>query len=569
MNRKYVIYQLIVRLFGNKQIKCKPYGTMIENGSGKFNDINDAAIRALKELGITHIWLTGVLEQATLTDNKEYGIPPSSPETVKGVAGSPYAIRDYYDVSPELAIDIPKRMTEFQSLIGRIQQQGLKVIMDFVPNHVAREYKSDVKPSHTRDLGEDDNQEMGFTPNNNYYYLPGQVFVAPYEHKPYGDQEPYLERYYVEVPAKVTGNDVFSATPGYHDWFDTVKLNYGVDITGGGTSHFDPIPDTWKKMYDILQFWAYKGVDGFRCDMVHMVPLAFWQWALPRLRIRYPSLLFIGEVYEPHLYQDLIHQGKFDYLYDKVGLYDHLRRLVRGEDSIQHTQHALNQSAYVSDHMLRFMENHDEQRLASTHVAGNHWAGIPTMTVSALSAKGPVMLYFGQEVGEKAIESSGFSGDDGRTTLYDYWHVPEHQKWMNEGKFDGGQLSEEQQSLRKFYQKLFYICHQESAITAGHFYELPPLPSDNPLVQHKVYAFLRYTEEEQLLIMANFDQHDTLWANVFIPGHAWECMQKDPFDTYLLTDILLSGQSFTLAADSYVEMPPWSAFVFKFARGNE
>jgi len=564
MNHKHVIYQLIVRLFGNKNTECKPHGSLQKNGSGKFSDINDTALRSIREMGVTHIWYTGVIEQATLSDFQTYGIQPNSPEVVKGIAGSPYAIRDYYDVSTELADDVLLRMTEFQALIGRTQAHGMKVLMDFVPNHVAREYRSDAKPSHIPDLGADDDNEKPFDPQNNFYYLPGQIFVAPYEHKPYGEEHPFIERYYVEVPAKVTGNDVFHPAPSYQDWFETIKLNYGVDYVGGGKKYFDPVPDTWKKMYEILLFWAYKGVDGFRCDMIHMVPLEFWEWVIPKVKAKYPSIIFIGEVYDPALYHPLIQTGGFDYLYDKVGVYDCVRKLVRGEETTQQMKHALRQSEGLEQHMLRFLENHDEQRLASPHFAGNPWAAIPGMVASCLLGPGPVMVYFGQEVGEPASGASGFSGDDGRTTIFDYWNVPEHQKWMNNGLFDGGQLSEEQKNLRSFYQKILHFSKDNRCIREGWFYELPPMPSDDTLVQHKIYAFLRYTAEQQFLIMINFDPENTIWSPVFIPGHAWECMKMDPFRHYVLSDVMGSELSFTLTSDRFVEMAPWSAYVFEF-----
>ncbi len=563
MYQKPIIYQLLVRLFGNKRNQSKPHGTLLDNGVGKFSDINDLALKKIKEMGITHVWYTGVIEQATLTDFSSYGIKSNSPEVVKGIAGSPYAIKDYFDVSPELADDIANRMTEYQSLIGRTQSHGMKVLMDFVPNHVAREYQSDAKPAHVQDFGEGDNNEIPFSPDNNYYYLPGQVFVAPYEHKPFGDEQPYLHRYFVEVPAKATGNDVFHPAPSYHDWFETVKLNYGIDYVGGGMKQFDPIPDTWKKMYEILLFWAYKGIDGFRCDMIHMVPLEFWEWVIPKIKAKYPSLIFIGEVYDPGMYRPLIHQGGFDYLYDKVGVYDCIRRLVRGEDTTQHMKHALRQSEGIDIHMLRFMENHDEQRIASQFFAGDGKAGIPGMTASCLMGQGPIMIYFGQEVGEPATGASGFSGDDGRTTIFDYDRVPEHQKWMNDGAFDGGLLTEEQRNLKDFYHQLMNIVRENACFSHGAFYELPPMPSEDPLVQHKIYSFLRYTDTQQFMIMLNFDAEQTIWSPVYIPGHAWESMRKDPFLHYQLTDLLGSGTSFKLTEDRFLELPPWSAFVFE------
>ncbi|MEM9721340.1 MAG: alpha-amylase family glycosyl hydrolase [Bacteroidota bacterium] len=563
MIHKHIIYQLFVRIFGNKQSSGIPFGSMEENGVGKFNDISLKALEVLKKQGITHIWYTGVLEQACLTEFTQEGIPPNSPEIVKGRAGSPYAIKDYYDVSPELATEVSRRMEEFEALVNRTKEQGLKVLIDFVPNHVAREYNSDVKPEGIQDFGVHDNLERTFTPQNNFYYIPGEVFVAPYEHKPYGGEMPYQNRFYVEIPAKASGNDVFSAIPSYYDWFETIKLNYGVDYTGGGTAYFDPIPDTWSKMYDILHYWAQKGIDGFRCDMVHMVPLAFWKWVIAKLKQDFPHLIFIGEIYDPTLYEAYIRTGGFDYLYDKVGVYDMAVRMLKQEDTALHIRHALAQSEHVADHMLRFMENHDEQRIASPHLLGDPKAGVPAMTFSACLGRGPVLIYFGQEVGECAIGASGFSGDDGRTTIFDYWHAPIHQLWMNNGAFDGSKLSDEQKELLSFYRRLSTLCQTRKALREGHFYELPPMPSDNELIQHKIYGFLRYLEEEYLLILINFDRHNSLEVPIYLPEHAWQCMGLDAFQPYSLTDILSTDTSFELTGDSIVTMEPWSAYIFE------
>src|SRR3546814_9364489 len=81
---KLIIYQMMARLFGNRTASNKPYGTLEENGVGKFNDINDAALHAIKELGATHIWYTGVIEHATLTDYTSYGIPLDDADVVTG-----------------------------------------------------------------------------------------------------------------------------------------------------------------------------------------------------------------------------------------------------------------------------------------------------------------------------------------------------------------------------------------------------------------------------------------------------------------------------------------------------
>lgn len=562
---KLIIYQLFPRLFGNRQTNLIPHGSLADNDVGKFADINENALKELRKMGITHVWYTGIIAHASMTDYSEHGIPSDHPAVVKGQAGSPYAIKDYYDVAADLAEDIPNRMHEFEALISRTHLNGLNIIIDFIPNHVARSYRSFCKPDGAKDLGEEDDTSHAFLPNNNFYYFPETSFQVPEGYKPFGPDKDISKdiKPYKEFPAKATGNDVFSPSPSINDWFETIKLNYGIDYLNGHHKHFDPIPNTWQKMYDILVYWAEKGVDGFRCDMVHMVPVEFWEWAIGKIKEKYPSIVFIAEIYDPNLYRSYIHQGKFDYLYDKVGVYDHLRKVMNVQESTRNLHRALYQSEGIPDHMLRFLENHDEQRIASPQFAGDAWKGVPAMTVSATLSRGPVMIYFGQEVGETASGGSGFSGDDGRTTLFDYWAVPAHQKWMNEGKFDGGQLGEDERELRDFYVRILNLCRESVAIRTGHFYELPA-PDIPEIHTHMIYAFLRHCDEQQVLVMANFDSTHSIHVPVFIPEHAWQTMNKNPFDQYALKDLLYGEFEVPLTGDTLIEMPPLSAYVLEF-----
>ena len=313
---KMIIYQVFTRLFGNNRIPTRVNGSIHDNGCGKMADFTTKALNEIKKLGATHIWYTGIIEHATQTSYADSGITPDHPAVVKGKAGSPYAIKDYYDVDPDLATKVPNRKQEFQNLVNRTHKAGLKVIIDFVPNHVARQYHSDAKPQGVTDLGENDDTHLAFSPQNNFYYVPGtplQGHIDLHQNAPTA---------YEEMPAKATGNDRFDAWPAQNDWYETVKLNYGVDYLGGRSCHFDPVPDTWVKMRDILLYWAATGIDGFRCDMAEMVPVAFWHWAIPQVKEAHPALIFIAEVYNPGEYRNYIHEGHFDYLYDKVGLYD-------------------------------------------------------------------------------------------------------------------------------------------------------------------------------------------------------------------------------------------------------
>ncbi|QKJ29647.1 cyclomaltodextrinase C-terminal domain-containing protein [Mucilaginibacter mali] len=518
-DHKLVIYQMLPRLFGNTNSRNKPYGSIEENGVGKFNDINDKALQEIRLMGFTHVWYTGVIEHATMTDYSAAGIPNDDPDVIKGRAGSPYAIKDYYDVDPDLAVDVKNRMAEYEALIKRTHDNGLLMLMDFVPNHVARTYQSDAKPSGVMDFGEDDDNRKAFDPQNDFYYITGQAFEVPQGYNPGGDefQHPLKDGKFIEIPAKATGNDVFSATPSINDWFETVKLNYGRDYLDGWKTYFDPPPSVWNKMYDILHYWVAKGVDGFRCDMVEHVPMEFWGWVIGRLKNEFPQLVFIGEAYDTREYDNYIYNGKFDYLYDKTGLYDAIFKLTRNEGTVWDINKVWNYDARgKDDHMLRFMENHDEYRIASDVFAGNPWYAIPGMIVTATLSVGPVMVYAGQEVGEPANDAEGFSGRDGRTTIFDYWGMPVLQKWVNGGKYDGGALDAGASSLRFFYSKLLQAARENEAIRLGDFYELMLANQQNSGFDEKVYAYLRYTVKQRILVVVNFNR-DQRQLNVKLP----------------------------------------------------
>jgi glycosidase len=503
---KIVIYQMMTRLFGNKVTTNKTYGTAQENGLGKFNDVNDAALKGIKELGVTHVWYTGVIEHALLTDYTAFGIPLDDADVVKGRAGSPYSIKDYYDVNPDLAVHVRARMQEFEALVERTHGAGLKVIIDFVPNHVARAYKSDAKPAGVKDLGESDDTTASFKPSNNFYYLPGQKFIVPSEYKSLGrDSFRTKDQQFVEVPAKVTGNDQFTNAPGMNEWFEAVKLNYGVDIQNNRQQHFEPIPDTWIKMKDILIFWAGKKVDGFRCDMAEMVPVQFWNWAIPQVKEVNPEIVFIAEIYNPKEYANYTQIGKFDMLYDKVQLYDTLRHITQGHGSTANLPRIQDALRNLDGRMMHFIENHDEQRSSSRFFAGSPWKAWPSMVVSATIDRGPVMIYFGQEVGEPGLGIEGFEGDDGRTTHFDYWGVPEHQKWMNGGLFDGALLSDEQKQLRASYVSLLNLAGSQKVFTNGEYADVTQSNISSGNFDGKVAAYVRYTSDERVLVVCSFD----------------------------------------------------------------
>lgn len=512
---KLIIYQVLMRLFGNSNTTCKKNGTIEENGCGKMSSFNKSALNTIKRLGCNAVWYTGILQQASKTDYSAYGIPKQNPHVLKGVAGSPYAISDYYSVSADLADDPAKRMEEFDQLVERTHKAGLKMIIDFVPNHVARNYKSATAPEGVKDFGENDDTNKAFDPNNNFYYIPGRKF-EPNLDLGQGDDR------YEEYPAKATGNDCFHACPSVNDWYETVKLNYGVDYCGGGHYHFDPIPDTWSKMLNILLYWCKKGVDGFRCDMVFMVPVDFWHWAIAQVKKKYPRVIFIAEIYDPAIYRSYIHYGGFDYLYDKVGLYDTLRAIIECRESASAITRRWQEIDDIHENMVNFLENHDEQRIASDFFAGNARKALPALVVSALMRNNPFMCYFGQELGEKGMDEEGFSGRDGRTTIFDYWGVKSLQKLQ--GKVDSWRrhgLQVYERELWDYYAKVFEIAKVD-AVVRGSFYDLQYANMDNPNYNvHRNYAFFRSFGRELLLVIVNFDAEDKE-IGLNVPQEAWD-----------------------------------------------
>ena len=562
MKEKPIIYQLLPRLFTNYCENPVPNGSLEQNGSGKLNDINENILFSIRDLGATHVWYTGVIEHAHNADYRRFGIRRHNPHVIKGNAGSPYAITDYYDINPDLAVSVPHRMKEFEALVDRTHKCGLKVIIDFVPNHVGREYFSDVKPKGIDDLGAHDNSEMFFAPNNNFYYITRQQFAPSFDLGS-GDEA------YVEFPAKASGNDCFNAFPGVNDWYETVKLNYGIDY-GDHSRHFDPIPDTWFKMLHILRFWASKGVDGFRCDMAFMVPIEFWHWAIPQVKQHYPEIKFIAEIYDVSLYRPFLDYGCFDYLYDKVNLYDTLRAIETNQHSAARLTGSWQTVDGIGDKMLNFLENHDEQRFASEFYAGDAHKVVPSLVVSTMLNTGPMMIYFGQELGEQGSDSEGYSGYDGRTTIFDYWSLRSVRAWLNEGRADG-RLDADTARLRETYRKILRMANSEAAIREGKFYDLMYVNLQNPeLNPHRQFVFLRSAKDALLVILVNFDDHDCQ-AGVNIPEDAFAYTGFSEGE-YMNARELLTGKRETKKISSSepfrAHIPAHGAAIWKLLRKN-
>lgn len=557
---KIIIYQLLPRLFGNSNANCVPNGTIEQNGCGKFNDITPKALHAIRNTGATHVWYTGVIEHTTRTDYSKYGIPADHPAIVKGEAGSPYAIKDYYDNDPDLAVNVEKRREEFKELIDRTHKAGLKVIMDFIPNHVARHYHSDCTPKGTYSFGEHDDKNVFYVGHNNFYYLGNSSYGCNLDAKDCADEE------YSETPLRATGNDCFGS-PGRNDWYDTVKLNYGIDYRTGNRC-FSPVPDTWVKMLKILRYWAAMGVDGFRCDMVEMTPVEFWHWAVAKIKEEFPGIIFIGEIYQPHIYRSFIKEGHFDYLYDKVGLYDTLRAVMNGQTSANDISYALQSTSDIRGNMLTFLENHDEQRIASDFFAAKAERALAALIVSATTGTEPFMLYAGQEFGERGMDKEGYSGVDGRTTIFDYWSVDTLRRWKGNGDYSGEQLTEQEKNLQAFYSHLLNLCNKEKALAEGLFYGIQYAnPHSEQYDSNHIFSYLRGKDDELMLIVTNFSENDKECA-VTVPEEAFAYFGVTYSNEIQSVKELLSGKSIDVTFNPFdktiITVPANSGVILKF-----
>lgn len=555
-DRKIVVYQVFTRLFGNKNTTNKPWGTIEENGVGKFNDFTDNALHEIKDLGVTYIWYTGVPHHALVRDYKAYGISDDDPEVVKGRAGSPYAVKDYYNVNPDLALNPANRLQEFEDLIARTHKADLKVIIDIVPNHIARKYEGKNNPEGVKDFGADDDVNVEYSRNNNFYYIPNSHFEIPDNDIPLnGEKNPLVDGVFDEKPAKWTGNGSRKVKPDQNDWYETVKVNYGVRPDGSKDfpelpagfdqksyqEHFafwqdKDVPDSWKKFKSIALYWIAKGVDGFRYDMAEMVPYEFWSYMNSAIKMKNPNAFLLAEVYNPNEYRNYIRLGKMDYLYDKVETYDKLKDVIRGKSSPDGLSDIQKSMSDIEHNMLHFLDNHDEQRLASPEFAGTPERGKPLMVVSTTISTSPTMVYFGQEVGEAGNENAGF-GTRSRTSIFDYIGVPNHQRWMNEGKFDGGKLSDSEKNLRDFYKRLLNFSINSPALM-GSYQEIQTANRQNNAgYDELLYSYVLWSENQKLIIVANFSSEKTSEFELKIPAEIiskWNLKDGE----YTLTDQL-------------------------------
>ena len=589
LKKKEVVYQVFTRLFGNTNTTNKPWGTLEVNGVGKFADFTDKALKEIKDLGVTYIWYTGVPHHDVITDYTKYGISNDDPDVVKGRAGSPYAVKDYYNVNPDLAVDPTKRLQEFNALIERTHKAGLKVIIDIVPNHVARNYKSLTNPIGVEDFGASDDKTVVYDINNNFYYNPGEAFQVPNWRNGYvplgGEKHPLLDHIFDENPAKWTGNGSQASQPDMNDWYETVKINYGISPDGKKDfnelpdgfenedykTHFNfwkdkIVPDSWIKFKDIAMYWLDFGVDGFRFDMAEMVPVEFWSFMNSSIKMKNPEAFILAEVYNPNLYRDYIKKGKMDYLYDKVQLYDTLKHVMQGHGSTDHIPQIQDYLKDIEHNMLHFLENHDEQRIASPEFAGNAEKGKPAMVVSATISTSPTMIYFGQEVGEPGAEHAGF-GSPSRTSIFDYIGVPNHQRWLNNKKFDGGQSTVHEKALRDFYKRLLNLTINSSAL-AGNYQDIHQFNREHTeWYNDKVLSFVRWSDDEQLIVVSNFSPNDAFGFELQLPKNLVKELQLSE-GIHMVNDQLNNIYNSTLKVEDSkalvrIDIKPLESFILK------
>ncbi len=589
LKKKEVVYQVFTRLFGNTNATNKPWGTLEENGVGKFNDFTEKALKEIKNLGVTYIWYTGVPHHDVITDYTEFGISNDDPDVVKGRAGSPYAVKDYYNVNPDLAENPANRLQEFEALIARTHKADLKLLIDIVPNHVARNYEGLTNPEGVTDFGAEDDQTLTYHVNNNFYYNPGKAFQVPEwkdGYQPLGDgKHPLADGQFDENPAKWTGNGSRLSQPDRNDWYETVKINYGVDPDGKHDfdelpdgfgmedykAHFEfwkdkTVPNSWVKFKDIALYWIEKGVDGFRFDMAEMVPVEFWSYMNSAIKMKNPDAFLLAEVYQPDLYRDYIKKGKMDYLYDKVQLYDTLKNIMQGRGKTDNIPPIQKDLKDIEHHMIHFLENHDEQRIASPEFAGSAAKGKPAMVVSATISTAPTMVYFGQELGEPGAENAGF-GKPSRTSIFDYIGVPTYQRWVNNKQFDGGQSTAEEKSLRDFYKRLLNFTINSTAL-ASNYQDLHTFNRANTEnYTDKVLSFARWSDDEKLVIVSNFEAEESYEFELKIPEElikSWELEDG----SYPLSDQLYGNYSSELNIENQqgsikININPLESFILK------
>lgn len=390
---KKIIYQALPRLWG----------------SGHFSDWDTAEFDYLRSLGVDYLWLTGIPRHATGQD------------FVKGDPGSPYAVTDWFDVNPYLADDPGRRMEEFDALLQRAHAAGLRVLIDYIPNHVAPDYTGGIRHFDWHD----------------------------------------------------------------GDWSDTRKNDWSA-------------PETRTAMLDILRFWAARGVDGFRCDMVELVPAEALGELISAVKADFPDLLFVAEAYQKDNYRRYLDEVGFDLLYDKSGLYDTLRAVCCAGATARGITWNWQWLGDMQPRMLNFLENHDEQRLASPEFLGDARRGLAPLACSLLFNTAPFMLYFGQEVGE-----NGSDGACGRTSIFN-WCDPPGLRALWHALHGGKPLTEAEAKLQMRYRELLQYA-KLPAFSAGGTWDLTYCNEGAPGYDpDRHFAFVRFDSGQAWLVACNF-----------------------------------------------------------------
>ncbi len=506
INSNVVIYELPVRTYLAK-------GAHEEN-TGKLSYLTIEVLKEIKELGVDYIWIAGILENANpkIVD----------PDVVKGDAGSFYAIYDNWDISSQVG-----NLDEFDALIERAHSIGLRVLIDFIPNHTARVHKTDVVCKEEIDFGKGENPNENFSLDNNFYYLgSNSTFVPPKTSLPgvdgFFDMDIFMPGIQFESPARVTGNNVLSALPQYHDWYETVKLNYGLNLFSDGKP-FIGASKTWKQMLDVAIYWLNKGVDGFRVDVTHGVAVEFWYYFINEVRKVQPNAFFVAEAFEedPIKSTGFSLEKLFDAGFDSVlngPMYWNLRRQALLSQNMNSSTyyHSPGSRKSILDNgysFTHYMGNHDEVRLASSFFAPSlesrvdrAWLGLAYSIYAAL-LPGNFLIHGGDEFQEEASLPGVFGGYDGRTSIFDFVYQPQTRTWLYEER------PHWMINFREMYRRLFSlkkripfnIKHSTSNPT---FIDLMKI-NDSKNISKWVSAYVRFFNNERYLVVMNADPHNS------------------------------------------------------------
>ena len=337
--------------------------------------------------------------------------------------------------------------------------------------------------------------------------------------------------------AKATGGDdygrILDTRLTDNVWYETIKLNYGYNFRER-RGHYDPVPRTWTMMDAVLAFWQGKGVDGFRCDFAHYVPPEAWAHLLSRARARNPAAFFLAEAYPYAGSLDPVHgdgqllEAGFDAVYHWKA-YNALKGIYQGYgmDAYEREMAALDDAE--RPRYLEYLENHDERRIASPILSGvgagdsgfgSSAAGYQLAPLQLLYSQGPVLLFNGQEVGEPGAGATGFKGENGRTTIFDYWRMPVFARWVNGHAYDGGQLDTGERALRRFYADLLQLCQHPSVGGSGYWgLRYCNRAGNAPGASDWLYPYARFVpgSGQLLVVIANFRPGAAEQAMVRVP----------------------------------------------------